>query len=104
MPILDEPISFAKVLDVEASTKILFAERNGTALSSAIHGSPALYLIGPEGGWTDEELNSAQQHGFALAGLGSTILRSETAAVVATALVRYELERTNNNLTNLEFG
>ena len=93
LPTLDEPVSFAKVLDVEASTKILFAERNRAALSTAIHGSPVLYLIGPEGGWMDEEMEAAQQRGFALAGLGSTILRSETAAVVATALVRYELER-----------
>jgi 16S rRNA (uracil1498-N3)-methyltransferase len=49
-------------------------------------------LIGPEGGWTDEELSAAQQQGFALVGLGSTILRAETAAVVGTALIRYELE------------
>jgi 16S rRNA (uracil1498-N3)-methyltransferase len=93
LPVLDEPVSFAKILDVEAPTKILFAERNGSALKSAIKQSPVLYLIGPEGGWTDEELNSAQQRGFMLVGLGSTILRSETAAVVGTALIRYELQK-----------
>ena len=91
LPVLEEPVSFAKVLDVVAPTKIVFSERNGTALRSAIKGSPVLYLIGPEGGWSDEELESAQRQGFALVGLGSTILRSETAAVVGTALIRYEL-------------
>jgi 16S rRNA (uracil1498-N3)-methyltransferase len=91
LPVLEEPVSFAQILDVEASTRIVFAERNGTELKSAIHGSPVLYLIGPEGGWTDDELNAAQNRGFALIGIGSTILRSETAAVVATSLLRYEL-------------
>jgi len=92
LPILEEPVSFAKILDVEAPTRIVLSERNGTALSRAIQGSPVLYLIGPEGGWTDDESNSAQHKGFVLAGLGPTILKSETAAVVATALIRYELQ------------
>jgi 16S rRNA (uracil1498-N3)-methyltransferase len=93
LPVLEEPVSFAKVLDVEASTKIVFSERNGSSLKTAIKNSPVLYLIGPEGGWTDEELDSAQQHGFTAVGLGSTILKAETAAVVGTALLRYELEK-----------
>jgi 16S rRNA (uracil1498-N3)-methyltransferase len=92
LPVLEEPVSFAKVLDVEAPTKIVFSERNGSTLKGAIKQSPVLYLIGPEGGWTDEELSSAQQQGFVLVGLGSTILKAETAAVVSTALIRYELE------------
>lgn len=40
-------------------------------------------LVGPEGGWTDEELAS----GLATVGLGPTILRAETAAVVAAAVL-----------------
>jgi 16S rRNA U1498 N3-methylase RsmE len=41
----------------------------------------------------DEELNAAERQGFALVGLGSTILKAETAAVVSTALIRYELQK-----------
>jgi 16S rRNA (uracil1498-N3)-methyltransferase len=93
LPVLEEPVSFSKVLEFEAPTRIVFSERNGSALKSAIKQSPVLYLVGPEGGWTDEELNSAQQHGFVMVGLGSTILKAETAAVVATALIRYELQK-----------
>ena len=92
LPVLEDPVSFASVLRVEAATKIVFAERDGSALKPAIQGSPALYLVGPEGGWTDEELRLARSEGFALVGLGSTILKAETAAVVGTALVRYELQ------------
>ena len=93
LPVLDEPRSFSKVLEVKAPTRIVFSEKNGYALKDAIKQSPVLYMIGPEGGWTDEELVFAQQRGFALVGLGATILKAETAAVVATALVRYELDR-----------
>jgi len=93
LPVLDEPRSFSKVLEVKAPTRIVFSEKNGSALKDAIKQSPVLYMIGPEGGWTDEELVFAQQRGFALVGLGGTRLNTKTAAVVATALVRYELDR-----------
>lgn len=92
LPVLDEPTSFSKALEFKAPTRILFAERNGVALKPAITGAPVFYLVGPEGGWTEGEMDAAHQNGFALVGLGPTILRSETAAVVATALLRYELQ------------
>ncbi len=42
--------------------------------------------IGPEGGWVDEELEWFRATGWIAASLGDTILRAETAAIVATAL------------------
>jgi len=91
LPVIDEPAKFEHILDISAATKIVFAERGGGPLKSALAGSPALYLIGPEGGWTDEELEAARLKDFNLVGLGDTILRSETAAIVGAALLRYEL-------------
>lgn len=44
-------------------------------------------FIGPEGGWTEEEIKNAQSAGFAFAGLGKTTLRAETAVIVASYLV-----------------
>ncbi|MCK6462643.1 MAG: 16S rRNA (uracil(1498)-N(3))-methyltransferase [Candidatus Pacebacteria bacterium] len=41
-------------------------------------------FVGPEGGWADEEVKTAQSAGFTFAGLGKTVLRAETAAVVAS--------------------
>jgi 16S rRNA (uracil1498-N3)-methyltransferase len=92
LPVLQETVSFGDIVKIEAPTKIVFSERNGSELKDVIRKSPVLYLIGPEGGWTDEELSAAQAHGFALVGLGNTILRADTAAIVGTALVRYELK------------
>jgi len=91
LPDIDEPTKFERVLDVPAATKIVFAERGGGPLKSALAGSPALCLVGPEGGWTDAELEAARLKGFHPVGLGETILRSETAAIVGAALLRYEL-------------
>lgn len=44
--------------------------------------------IGPEGGWSEEELLSARAKGALPASLGPHVLRTETAAVVAAALLR----------------
>lgn len=48
-------------------------------------------LVGPEGGFSENEVEAARQAGFIPLTLGRRILRMETAAVVATALVLYEL-------------
>lgn len=90
LPVLDDPVRFNDLLSLSAASKILFAEREGGPLKSALSGSPVLYVIGPEGGFTDAELTAARQHGFGLVSLGTGILRSETAAIVGGSLIRYE--------------
>ncbi|MDD5438379.1 MAG: RsmE family RNA methyltransferase [Patescibacteria group bacterium] len=44
-------------------------------------------FIGPEGGWTPEEIKEAKKHDFKIASLGQTVLRAETAAIVASYLM-----------------
>ena len=44
-------------------------------------------LVGPEGGWTDEELAFARDRGAAIHSFGRHVMRIETAAVVASAVV-----------------
>jgi 16S rRNA (uracil1498-N3)-methyltransferase len=79
------------VLSIPAKSKIMFAERGGGPLKSALAGSPVLFLIGPEGGWTDSELVEARDSGFHAVSLGEGILKAETAAIVGASLIRYEL-------------
>jgi 16S rRNA (uracil1498-N3)-methyltransferase len=91
LPALEAPVSFDEVISMPAKSKIIFAERDGAPLKSALAGSPVMYLIGPEGGWTDRELLTARNAGFHAVSLGAAILKAETAAIVGAALIRYEL-------------
>lgn len=50
--------------------------------------SPLLVLVGPEGGWTDAERAAAGQAGCQTLSLGANVLRVETAAVAAAAVLR----------------
>jgi len=51
-----------------------------------LHQGEVVLAVGPEGGWTDDELRWFRQSGWVATSLGDTILRAETAAIVATAL------------------
>ncbi len=49
-------------------------------------------IIGPEGGFSDEEAQKLSQEGIRGVSLGKTILRTETAGMTAVAMCMYELE------------
>ena len=48
-------------------------------------------FIGPEGGFSAEEVETAREHGFHSVTLGKRILRTETAGLATAAAIRYEL-------------
>ena len=50
-------------------------------------------LIGPEGGFSENEINSLTEQGFIRTSLGKRILRAETAAMYALSVIGYLLER-----------
>ena len=54
---------------------------------------PAAVLSGPEGGFTDEELQAARDHGFVAVHLGPRILRAETASIAALATLNALAEK-----------
>lgn len=63
----------------------------GLMVSSPDHAavdSPLYLLVGPEGGFTEEEVGMAESGGFVVTSLGTRILRTETAAITATAIVQ----------------
>ena len=63
-------------------SEVLRARDNVTSLALA---------VGPEGGWTAEELQIFELSHWIAASLGDTILRAETAAIAAVAIARAEL-------------
>lgn len=48
-------------------------------------------MVGPEGGWQDEEIHWTLNKGFIPINLGQRILRTETASLVALAILQYQL-------------
>jgi 16S rRNA (uracil1498-N3)-methyltransferase len=62
-----------------------------TVLSN-VKAHSATLAIGPEGGWTDRELEVARQNAFSEVSLGRLILRTETAVIAALAALNYALE------------
>ena len=68
---------------------VVFSERDGGALSSLIPSQSVTALVGSEGGWSDDEIESARARNFHIVTLGGRILRAETAAITVAALMQY---------------
>lgn len=84
--------NFSAVIAATAACdlKVLFWEEANQAVG--IPGQAAkriVVTVGPEGGFDEAEVRQARAHGFLTTGLGPRILRAETAALAACALVQY---------------
>jgi 16S rRNA (uracil1498-N3)-methyltransferase len=90
LPLVDDSVTFDRLLTVPAASKIVLSERAGRSLKLCLREAPILYVVGPEGGWTDSELDLMNRAGFCEVSLGPGILRSETAAIVGGALILHE--------------
>ncbi|MFZ0770804.1 MAG: RsmE family RNA methyltransferase [Candidatus Sulfotelmatobacter sp.] len=91
-PEIAAPIKLSDALKILEGWRIVLAESEERTLlrdvlqPEAEDGGITL-AVGPEGGWTEDELQAFQQAGWISASLGNTILRAETAAIAATAVV-----------------
>ncbi|HEX7707955.1 MAG TPA: RsmE family RNA methyltransferase [Thermoanaerobaculia bacterium] len=84
-PALESPAHFT---DVVARPGLRFLFEAGVEESTEpVVGQEITLLIGPEGGWSDEELSRARESGACFRQLGPRRLRAETAAIAATAIV-----------------
>ena len=88
-PAIADPIKLKDVVGLTATTHIVLAESETQALlRDAIpsHATDLALATGPEGGWTTSELKLFEASGWTSASLGPTVLRAETAAIVAVAI------------------
>lgn len=94
-PQVEGPLAFAAALaddDTNAMQRFLLDPR-GEAFPSHLPARPTALLVGPEGGWTEDEHAAALAAGWVAASLPAGKLRAETAAVAGLALARAALAR-----------
>ncbi|MCX6592994.1 MAG: RsmE family RNA methyltransferase [Acidobacteria bacterium] len=86
-PEIVEPVNFKQALEVPAEVRLFADEAGGTPLVNAATqpGSVAI-LVGPEGGWTEAERQAALVS-WQPVSLGAHVLRAETAAMSALAVL-----------------
>lgn len=86
VPTIAEPIAFVDALPSMSSAPAVMCVCGVPEAWPAVGGEMSLF-IGPEGGFSEDEVAQARVSGCVFAGLGPRVLRVETAAVVASARI-----------------
>lgn len=104
LPVVESPAPLTTLISRpsrEGELRLFFAECGGCRLSEATTEAGSndaeekarprsvVAVVGPEGGWDDEEISAASAGGWRIVTLGGRTLRAETAALVASALVQH---------------
>jgi 16S rRNA (uracil1498-N3)-methyltransferase len=100
VPEIEAVLSWKQLLEqaeqVDAAW-ICYEKEDGKQLRAAIQEILAgekrtnfLFAVGPEGGFTEQEIQQAEEAGFVSVSLGKRILRTETAAMVGLTCLLYE--------------
>jgi len=82
------PVSVVEVLSSERASRLLFCDEGGVRFPVRLETGPTSLLVGPEGGWSEEERRAAREAGASAVALPAGRLRTETAAVAALVLAR----------------
>jgi len=105
IPAVDEPVSWERILQLAGAADLalicyekenalelrrLLAERLGRERRETERQPTVLLIVGPEGGFTPQEIAQAEAAGIKPVSLGRRILRTETAAMVGLTCILYE--------------
>ncbi len=106
VPVIGMPVKFSQAVHMAANRElsIIPYEKESAAGFKAIAATgssikSAAIFIGPEGGFTEQEVELAETAGIRKITLGPRILRTETAGMVALSLMMYELGDVSNGRT-----
>ena len=96
LPKISNPLPLSEVLPraKEYALAVVFApgHRSVREFLDRKKADRVIALIGPEGGWSEEELSEARRCGWELLSLGKQILKVETATVAAAVTLHYALD------------
>jgi 16S rRNA (uracil1498-N3)-methyltransferase len=92
LPVIGAAVGLAGALKIESPYRYVLEEAEAPPLlavlpAQRVHGQEVAMLVGPEGGWTDRERDQIAGAGWCAVSLGPLILRAETAAIAALAIV-----------------
>ena len=88
VPTVHEPTDLSSYLAATASLPKFILQPGSSPLNPDLPRQALALLVGPEGGWTEDELRHARAAGAVAWGLGDWILRAETAPLAALAGIR----------------
>jgi 16S rRNA (uracil1498-N3)-methyltransferase len=99
VPEIAAPAAFNSLLSSEAEhsslnpVRLMFSERDGASLEATLSLTTKpkgiIALVGPEGGWSDDEIDSARAGGWGIVTLGGRTLRAETAGIAVVTLLQH---------------
>lgn len=93
VPKINAPVKYEAALKNAEGTKIFFYEKGGVSLHNIdLSIKEISILIGPEGGFSEDEATKALENGFITASLGNRILRTETASLSAISILQFRGE------------
>ena len=90
VPVIHKPISVMELSLGETVNKWMLEPSGSDALPLCIVENNCVLLVGPEGGFSANEIDWAQSNDFQIVALGSRILRTETAPVAALAILQHK--------------
>jgi 16S rRNA (uracil1498-N3)-methyltransferase len=96
MPCVDNIISYDEIISSNLNmNKILLYEKERNVsfkkiINTITFPSDIIIMVGPEGGFTIEEVSRAKQSGFLTTSIGKLILRAETVPIAILSILQYE--------------
>ena len=89
LPRLNDPKGFDEFIGAVDRPQMLLLHPAAPPLPRQPRLQSTTVLVGPEGGWTDDELKRARDRGIEAFSIGPGILRAETAPLAALAAIRH---------------
>lgn len=96
VPKIESPQDYSEMLRAAPSNalRLIFWEKEGMKLKEILEGlkerEKIFFVIGPEGGFSQEEIEEGKRTGFIPVTLGNRILRAETASLCILSILQYE--------------